>query len=47
MKEPSDLATAILNYKPGDRVALKVVRGGEQRTIDVELGARPDQITQG
>jgi S1-C subfamily serine protease len=47
VKEPSDLATAILNYKPGDHVALKVVRGGQQRTIDVELGARPDQITQG
>ena len=47
VKEPSDLSTAILNYKPGDRVALKVVRDGQQRTIEVELGNRPDQLTQG
>jgi putative serine protease PepD len=47
VSEPGDLATAILEHKPGDRVGLKVVRGGEQRTIEVELGARPDQITQG
>ncbi len=47
VSEPGDLATAILEYKPGDRVELKLVRGGQQRTIEVELGARPDQLTQG
>jgi S1-C subfamily serine protease len=37
----------VLDHKPGDRVGLTVMRGGEQRTIDVELGTRPDQPVQG
>jgi putative serine protease PepD len=45
--EPSDLSTAILDYKPGDRVELRVVRDGEQRTIEVQLGTRPDQPARG
>jgi putative serine protease PepD len=47
IKEPSDLSSAILEYKPGDRVELTVVRDGEQRTIDVQLGTRPDQPARG
>ena len=31
----------------GDHVKLTVVRSGEQRTIDVQLGTRPDQPVQG
>jgi putative serine protease PepD len=38
-----DLASAIDDHKPGDRVKLTVQRDGEQRTIEVELGTRPDQ----
>jgi putative serine protease PepD len=45
--DPADLASAVVDRKPGDRVELTVQRGGEQRTIDVELGTRPDQIGQG
>ena len=45
--EPADLSSAILEHKPGDRIELGVVRDGEQRTIEVELGTRPDQVTQG
>jgi putative serine protease PepD len=45
--EPGDLSTAVLEHKPGDRVKLTVVRGGEQRTIEVKLGTRPDQLAQG
>jgi putative serine protease PepD len=47
IKEPADLSSAVLDHKPGDRVKLTVQRDGEQRTIDVELGTRPDQLTQG
>ena len=47
INDPADLATAVLDHKPGDRVELKVVRDGEQRTIEVQLGTRPDQLTQG
>ncbi|HKH16664.1 MAG TPA: PDZ domain-containing protein, partial [Solirubrobacteraceae bacterium] len=47
IKEPGDLSSAVLDHKPGDRVELTVVRGGDQRTIDVQLGTRPDQPVQG
>jgi len=45
--EPSDLSAAVLRHKPGERIELTVVRGGEQRTIEVQLGTRPDQLAQG
>ncbi len=47
IKEPADLSSTVLDHKPGDRVELTVERGGEQRTIDVQLGSRPDQLAQG
>jgi len=47
IEEPGDLSAEVLKHKPGDRVELKVVRGGEQRTIEVQLGTRPDQLSQG
>ncbi len=47
IEQPGDLSSAIEDHKPGDRVELTVQRGGEQRTIDVELGTRPDQVGQG
>ena len=47
VNNPSDLSTGILSYKPGDRVTLTVDRNGDQTTIDVTLGNRPDQLQQG
>ena len=47
VKNPSDLSTGILSYKPGDHVTLTVDRNGDQTTIDVTLGNRPDQLQQG
>ena len=44
---PSDLSTGILDYKPGDSVTLTVDRNGQETTIDVTLGTRPDQLQQG
>jgi putative serine protease PepD len=45
--DPTALSSAVLEYKPGDRVTLTVERGGDERTIDVQLGTRPDQLQQG
>jgi putative serine protease PepD len=47
IKEPVDLSEAVLDHKPGDRVTLTVERNGDRRTIDVQLGTRPDQPVQG
>jgi putative serine protease PepD len=47
IKEPGDLSTAVLDHKPGERVKLTVERNGDQRTIEVQLGTRPDQVAQG
>jgi S1-C subfamily serine protease len=47
IKEPGDLSTAVLDHKPGDHVKLTVERNGDRRTIDVQLGTRPDQTVQG
>jgi putative serine protease PepD len=44
VQNPSDLSAAILDYKPGDHVKLTVDRNGQQTTIDVTLGTRPDQL---
>ena len=35
-----DLAKALSNYKPGDKVLVKIARGAEHLTLDVVLGAR-------
>jgi len=45
--DPSDLSAAVLEHKPGERVELTVERGGDERTIEVRLGERPDQLEQG
>jgi putative serine protease PepD len=47
VKDPDDLSAAILDHEPGERIELTVVRGGDERTIDVRLGTRPDQVEQG
>jgi putative serine protease PepD len=47
VKTPDELSAAVLDHKPGERVALKVERNGQERTITVQLGTRPDQLQQG
>jgi S1-C subfamily serine protease len=39
-----DLADEISAHSTGDRVRLELVRDGERRTIDVELGRRPARL---
>jgi S1-C subfamily serine protease len=41
---PNDVAAAIANKKPGDKVTIKVLRGGKARTFTVTLGKRPNQL---
>jgi putative serine protease PepD len=38
-----DVASAISGYKPGDKVAVTVERGGSQKTLSVTLGTQPSQ----
>jgi putative serine protease PepD len=47
IEDSGDVASAIDDHKPGETVELTVRRDGEQRTIDVELGTRPDAQPQG
>jgi putative serine protease PepD len=47
VNDQDDLSAAVLQHKPGETVHLTVVRGGDERTIDVRLGTRPDQLQQG
>lgn len=42
VREPDDVLEAISGKRPGDRMELEVVRDGERRSIEVELGARPE-----
>jgi S1-C subfamily serine protease len=40
----NDVAAAIEDNKPGDKVQVTVRRGGSEQTIDVTLGQRPDSV---
>ncbi len=41
VREPQDIAAAIADKKPGDRVEVTFFRGKRQRTVTVELAKRP------
>jgi len=41
---PEDIAAAIADNKPGDRVAVKFLRDGKPRSVVVTLGRRPAQV---
>ena len=40
VQEPDDVAAAIQDMRPGQTVEVEVRRGGDTRTLDVELGSR-------
>jgi putative serine protease PepD len=44
VNDPEDVAQAIEDNQPGDRVEVKVQRGGSEQTIEVTLGQRPEQL---
>jgi putative serine protease PepD len=41
VNDPADIATAIADNKPGDRISMRVQRNGQERALDVTLGNRP------
>jgi putative serine protease PepD len=43
VNDPDDVAQAIEDNEPGDRVEVRVERGGSEQTIEVTLGQRPEQ----
>lgn len=43
IREPSDVATAIADNKPGDEIEIEFFRGDDRKKVEVELGERPDQ----
>jgi S1-C subfamily serine protease len=47
IEEPEDVAAAIADNKPGDTVAVEYFRGNERKTVEVELGERPDEVPGG
>jgi putative serine protease PepD len=41
---PDDVAAAIADDAPGDKVEVEVQRGGSKQSIEVTLGQRPEQV---
>jgi S1-C subfamily serine protease len=41
IENTGDLLGALRDYQPGDTVELTVVRDGDEQTLDVTLGERP------
>ncbi len=44
---PDDVSAAIENRRPGDKVDIKLTRGGDERTVSVTLGTRPESVSGG
>jgi len=44
IERPDDVSAAIENRRPGDKVDIKVTRGGDERTVSVTLGTRPENV---
>ncbi len=47
VSESADVATAVIAHEPGERIDVRVRRGGSERTLTVKLGTRPDVATPG
>jgi membrane-associated protease RseP (regulator of RpoE activity) len=41
ISDRSDIAEALSDRQPGDKIAVKIVRDGTERTLDVEISERP------
>ena len=44
LKAESDLAELVSQREPGTTVTLEIVRDGEHREVEVELGPRPESV---
>jgi S1-C subfamily serine protease len=45
VSDPDQVAAAIQDRHPGDSIDVQVQRNGSSQTLNVKLGARPDQAT--
>jgi putative serine protease PepD len=45
IRTSNDLQAAVVDHKPGDKVKLTLVRGGNVRTVEVTLAQRPNTAT--
>jgi S1-C subfamily serine protease len=45
VRDGDDVARLLTAYRPGQRIAIDVVRGGERRSLTVTLGERPSRTT--
>jgi S1-C subfamily serine protease len=43
LKDEAALAVALLRYKPGDEIVLRIYRDGKPRDVKLKLGSRPQQ----
>ena len=44
---PEDLARAIADFQPGDKVSVEILHEGERKDVEVTLGKRPDSVSEG
>ena len=47
VRSAEDIPTLVERRKPGDRVAIEVLRQGEERTVEAELGSRAEAMGAG
>jgi len=45
VREPDDVSAVVNAHQPGDSLRVVVERGGERRTLTVELGTQPERAT--
>ena len=45
--QSTDVSGLVTARKPGDKLAIRISRGGDERTLSVTLGTRPDGTSQG
>jgi S1-C subfamily serine protease len=41
IQSPDQLSEAVTKHKPGETVSVQIVRGGNQKTVEVKLATRP------
>ena len=44
VRSADDVVSAVAGKQPGDTVELEIYRGDDKRTVDVELGERPEEL---
>jgi S1-C subfamily serine protease len=47
VRSADDVVSAVAGKQPGDTVEVEIYRGDDKRTVDVELGERPEELGSG